>query len=76
MPKLVTDLFNTTSEQPKKTKVVVGRSMVDGPSQSPEERIAQRQKEYEAEMELLERGGYDYGGDGAWAAAMSRVGRR
>ena len=69
-PRTIVDLGQKPQEKP-----IIGRSMTDDRS-TLEARIKQLEDKYKAEQEALERGGYDYDGDEAWAQAMRNVGRR
>lgn len=72
MAKTIADL----GEELERPKPVVGRSMISDSRESLEKRLADLMARRQEEMRILERGGYDYGGNEEWIKAMERVGRR
>ena len=71
MAKTIADLGG---DNPK--PVEVGKDLLRQGNIPIEQRIAELKRKRDAENEMLEAGGYDYGGDEQWAKAMRNVGRR
>jgi hypothetical protein len=71
MAKTIADLGRSQEVKP-----VVGKSMIDDGHKPINERIRELVEKGTLESELLEAGGYDYGGNEQWGRAMRNVGRR